>query len=337
MKWLRRSAVLLLFGGAAQTEGHSSLPAYLQLRESTPGNFDVLWRVPAVDGPPAAIYPAFPLNCQIAKQAVLRQKLGLVEERASIQCGKLGLSGGKIEITGLTESITDVVVRITLADGKTVTRVLRPLEPSFEFRADDTAPAESYGYILLGTGHILGGIDHLLFVLCLVLVAYDFRVLLKTITAFTVAHAMTLALAVFNVLRLPQAPVEATIALSIVFLAAELARKQAGKEGLLYRQPAIVAFAFGLLHGFGFAGTLSQIGIPSREIPLALLSFNVGVEVGQIGFIVALLAFSYSIQSLEIRWPLWTLRVSAYAIGSVASYWLMQRCVLAFAASTVQW
>jgi hypothetical protein len=337
MKWLWRSAIFLLYCGAAvQSPAHSSLPAFLELREIAPGNFDVLWRVPAVDGPPSAIYPVFPPNCRISKQAVLERRLESIEERASIQCGIEGLVNGRLEVTGLTTTITDVVVRITLINGVILTHVLRPLEPSFVVRAGHSAPVDAYGYVSLGIGHILGGIDHLLFVLCLMLVAGDLRALLKTITAFTAAHTITLGLAAFDLVRFPAMPVEATIALSIIFLAAELARKQKGREGLMYRRPAIVAFAFGLLHGFGFAGSLAQIGIPSGEIPFALLSFNVGVELGQIGFIVGVLAFFHSIRSLEIRWPSWTPRASAYAIGSMASYWLLHRCALTFAASAPQ-
>ena len=165
------------------------------------------------------------------------------------------------------------------------------------------AHVDAWGYVSLGIGHILYGIDHLLFVLGLLLIVRGARLLLKTITAFTLAHTITLGLAVFGVAHVAPTPVEAVIALSIVFLAVELAQSHRGKEGLTFRQPWIVAFAFGLLHGFGFAGTLSRLGIPSRDIPQALLFFNLGVESGQLAFVAVFLGFVYSLRSLEIRWP----------------------------------
>jgi hypothetical protein len=164
----------------------------------------------------------------------------------------------------------------------------------------------------------------------LLLIVRGTGLLLRTITAFTVAHTITLGLAVFGVVHIAPTPVEAVIALSIVFLAVELVQHHRGKEGLTYRQPWIVAFAFGLLHGFGFAGTLSRLGIPSGDIPQALLFFNLGVEAGQIAFVAVFLTFVYSLRTLEIRWPAWTQRVPAYAMGSVASFWFLQRCLIIF-------
>ena len=179
--------------------------------------------------------------------------------------------------------------------------------------------------------HILSGIDHLLFVLGLLLLAVGFRQLLKAVTAFTVAHSITLGLATVGLVRVPPAQVEALVALSIVFLAAELVQREQRNTSLTYRKPWVVAFAFGLLHGFGFAGTLSEIGVPSGDIPLALLSFNIGVETGQLVFIAASLALFYSLRTLEIRPQPWIRPVPAYTIGSFASFWFLQRCALIFA------
>jgi hypothetical protein len=266
---------------------------------------------------------------------VAEQAPGAIIERGSVQCGANGLEGAVISISGLNVTILDVLVRITFADGSSVQRMLKPLETSFVVHKDGKNRIDVWGYITLGVGHILYGIDHLLFVLGLLLIVSGLGPLLRTITAFTVAHTITLGLAVFGVIHVAPTPVEAVIALSIVFLAVELAqhhrgKADRGKEGLTYRQPWIVAFAFGLLHGFGFAGTLSKLGIPSGDIPQSLLFFNLGVEAGQLAFVAVFLAFIYSLRSLEIRWPAWTRRVPAYAIGSVASFWFLQRCAIIF-------
>jgi hydrogenase/urease accessory protein HupE len=309
---------------------HTSLPGYLALQETSPGSFDLVWKVPTAEGPPPAIYPIFPSACTIAKPLVAEQAPGAIIERGSLQCGASGLDGAAIAISGLNVTILDVLVRITFADGSSVQRMLKPLETSFVVHKDGKNRVDAWGYFTLGVGHILYGIDHLLFVLGLLLIVRGLGPLLRTITAFTVAHTITLGLAVFGAVRVAPTPVEAVIALSIVFLAVELAQHHRGKEGLTYRQPWIVAFAFGLLHGFGFAGTLSKLGIPAGDIPQSLLFFNVGVEAGQLAFVAVFLTFVYSLRSLEIRWPVWTQRVPAYAMGSLASFWFLQRCAIIF-------
>jgi hydrogenase/urease accessory protein HupE len=323
--------VLCLFVlGVSQVHAHTSLPGYLELKETTPGSFDLTWRVPTAEGPPPAIYPVFSANCDLSKELTSEPAPGSVIEHGSVRCSGEGLNGGAIEISGLNVTILDVLVRITFADGSTTSHMLRPRETSWVVQKSETNRVDAWGYVGLGIGHILYGVDHLLFVLGLLLIVRGYSLLLKTITAFTVAHTITLGLAVFGVVRVPPTPVEAIIALSIVFLALELAQSQRGRQGLTFRRPWIVAFAFGLLHGFGFAGTLSRIGIPSGDIPMALLFFNVGVEAGQLAFVAAFLAFVHSLRSLEIRWPAWTQPVPAYAIGSVASFWLVQRCAMIF-------
>jgi HupE / UreJ protein len=322
--------LILLFLATLQARAHTSLPGYLALQETSPGSFDLVWKVPTAEGPPPAIYPVFPANCTMSKPLVAEQAAGAIIERGSAECGAKGLTGAAIAISGLNVTILDVLVRITFADGTSVQHMLKPLETSFIVRKDGKNRIDAWGYISLGVGHILYGIDHLLFVLGLLLIVRGTGLLLKTITAFTVAHTITLGLAVFGVVHVPPMPVEAVIALSIVFLAVELAQHHRGKEGLTYRQPWIVAFAFGLLHGFGFAGTLSRLGIPSGDIPQALLFFNLGVEGGQLAFVAVFLGFVHSLRSLEIHWPAWTQRVPAYAIGSVASFWFIQRCAIIF-------
>lgn len=326
--WL--ASAVLLSGAASNLGAHTSLPGYLELKETTPGAFEMLWRIPAAEGPPPAIYPVFPSNCVVPKQLATQDAPGSVVERGLIQCGSRGLAGATVAIDNLNVTILDVLVRITFADGTSITQILRPVAPSFVVRKDGQSRIDTLGYVRLGIGHILYGVDHLLFVLGLLLVVPGMRMLLKTITAFTVAHTTTLALATFGLVHLSPTPIEAVIALSIVFLAAEIAQHRRGVEGLAYRKPWIVAFAFGLLHGFGFAGTLTRIGIPSQDIPLALFSFNVGVEVGQIAFVGVVLAFISSLRTFEIQWPKWSDRVPPYVIGSLASFWFLQRCALAF-------
>ena len=320
----------LLFAGLTEHAfAHTSLPGYLELKETSPGTFKFLWRVPTAEGPPPAIYPVFPQNCTVSDQLTTEQGPASVIERGTVQCGAQSLFGGPIEIAGLNVTILDVLVRLTFADGTTISHMLRPLEPSWT-AAKESSPVDRLGYIGLGVGHILYGIDHLLFVLGLLLIVKHYGLLLKTITAFTVAHTITLGVAVLGFVRISPTPVEAVIALSIVFLAIELAQHARGRSGLTYQKPWIVAFAFGLLHGFGFAGTLSKLGLPAREVPAALLFFNLGVEAGQLAFVAAFLAFIHSLRTLEIRWPVWTRPIPAYAIGSLASFWLVQRCAMIF-------
>jgi hydrogenase/urease accessory protein HupE len=320
----------VLFLAVVPAHAHTSLPGYLVLQETSAGSFDLVWKVPTAEGPPPAIYPVFPPACTIAKPLVAEQAPGAIVERGTLQCGANGLDGAAIAILGLNVTILDVLVRITFSDGSSVQHMLKPLETSFVVHKDGKNRVDAWGYFTLGVGHILYGVDHLLCVLGLLLIVPGFASLLRTITAFTIAHTITLGLAVFGVVHIAPTPVEAVIALSIVFLAVELAQHHRGKEGLTYRQPWIVAFAFGLLHGFGFAGTLSKLGIPAGDIPQSLLFFNVGVEAGQLAFVAVFLVFVYSLRSLEIRWPAWTLRVPAYAMGSLASFWFLQRCAIIF-------
>jgi hydrogenase/urease accessory protein HupE len=211
-----------------------------------------------------------------------------------------------------------------------LTRMLRPVETSFTITRETKETVDRLGYFRLGVEHILYGLDHLLFVFGLLLIVRNASMLLKTITAFTVAHTLTLGLATFGVVRVTALPVEAVISLSIIFLASEIVKQQRGIKTLTSRAAWVVAFSFGLLHGFGFAGTLTRIGIPHTGIPLALLLFNCGVEAGQLSFVAIYVLFIHSLRTLEISWPVTLKRVPPYAIGSVASFWFLQRCVLMF-------
>jgi hydrogenase/urease accessory protein HupE len=321
----------MVFGSAVHAYAHTSLPGYLELKETTtPGSFDFTWRVPTAEGPPPAIYPVFPPNCVASKGLTTEPAPVSIIQRGNIQCGAQSLLAAPIEISGLNVTILDVLVRVTFSDGTTVSHMLKPLDPRWQVTKKEDTRVDRWGYAELGIGHILFGIDHLLFVLGLLLMVSGARRLLKTITAFTLAHTITLGLAVAGIVRISPTPVEAVIALSIVFLALELVEKNRGCTGLTTERPWIVAFAFGLLHGFGFAGTLSRIGIPRADIPAALLFFNLGVEAGQLAFVSLFLAFVASLRTLEIRWPAWVRPLPAYAIGSLASFWLVQRCAMIF-------
>ena len=321
---------LLLSLPAAPAQAHTSLPAYLGLNELAPGTFSIIWRVPAVEGPPPAIFPVLPAHCVVPDIPSEVELPGSIVTNGVVACGDTGLAGQTIAIDGLRVTIMDTLVRIEFADGTSLTQILRPQEPSFVVGEESNRRVDGWGYFRLGVDHILSGIDHLLFVFGVLWIVAGLRRLLKAITAFTVAHSITLGLATLGFVRVPPAPVEALVALSIVFLAVEIAQRDRGAASLTYRRPWVVAFAFGLLHGFGFAGTLSQIGIPPGDIPLALLSFNVGVEVGQIAFITAALALFAALRTLEVHPRPWMQSIPAYAIGCLGSFWFLQRCALIF-------
>ena len=310
----------LLFGSAA---AHESLPVYLGIVEETPNSFAVTWRIPATQGTPPAVTPSFPGQCKPVAPATLEQAPGSLIGREILKCAS-GLNDGKITLAGLDRAVLDALVRIEFADGRETTVVLHPNSPSLTLGG--AAPhTDVSGYFSLGVEHILFGIDHLLFVTGLVMIVRRPWRLAKTITAFTLAHSITLALATLGFVHVPPAPVEATIALSIVFLARELVRAERGEGGLTIRQPWLVAFAFGLLHGFGFAGALSEVGLPRHDIPLALLLFNLGVEAGQLLFIAVLLTVRAAILRLAPRMPLVLARLPTYGIGAAAAFWLIQR------------
>jgi len=221
--------------------------------------------------------------------------------------------------------MTDALVRIEFADGATWTQRLTPRAPSAIVPLRQTGVSVAWQYLQLGVEHILLGIDHLLFVLALLLVTAGTAPLVKTITAFTVAHSLTLGLAALGVVHVPSAPVEAVIALSIVFVAAEIVRARRGSPGLASRAPWFIAFAFGLLHGFGFAGALSEIGLPVAHVPTALLFFNCGVEIGQLLFVGCVLGLGRLLRGLRLQVPRVAALSPAHAIGGVAMFWVMQR------------
>lgn len=308
---------------------HESLPVYLGITEQAAGDFEVVWRIPATQGVPPAVSPSFPSQCVAVAPASLSPGPGTLVGRMLLRCGTSGLGKGRIELLGLDRTVLDALVRIGFADGRDFTRVLRPSEPVMEL--DDLAEhVDVGGYFRLGVMHILFGVDHLLFVTGLLLIVRRAVALAKTVTAFTVAHSITLALAALGFVHVPPAPVEATIALSIAFLARELVRMARGEAGLTARYPWIVAFTFGLLHGFGFAGALAEVGLPPHDIPLALLLFNLGVEAGQLAFVAVLLTIRAALVRLIPDAPRALAQLPTYGIGTAAAFWLIQRLGVIF-------
>jgi hydrogenase/urease accessory protein HupE len=309
---------------------HEVRPGYLDLRETGPGLFETIWKVPGRGEFRLAIEPTYPQFCRAVGESVTSQVDNTFIERRRIRCERR-LSGARILIGGLEATQTDVLVNIRSADGGVVSARLTPSHPDFVVPAEPSRLAIFSTYLQLGVGHILKGVDHLLFVLCLILLVHDIRKLLLTVTAFTLAHSITLAAATLGFVNVQTAPVEATIALSIVFLASELLRDPRQRSGITQTYPWLVAFSFGLLHGLGFAGALAEIGLPHGEIPLALFSFNVGVELGQFAFIVAVLSLPYAIRIVAMRraTPALAPRAAAYVIGSIASYWVVERLAAA--------
>jgi hydrogenase/urease accessory protein HupE len=304
-------------------------PAYLELRQTGPETYDVLWKVPArEDRMRLGLYAEFPEDSKNLSEPRGTMVNNALVERWSVQRAG-GLTGGTIHVAGLSQSTTDVLVRLERLDGTTQITRLTPSAPSFMVEAAPSPVHVAATYVKLGVEHIVGGIDHLLFVLALLILVKGTTRLIWTVTAFTLAHSLTLAAATLGFVHVPGPPVEAGIALSIVFVAAEIIRSRQSLAGLTERFPWIVAFAFGLLHGLGFASALNEVGLPQSAIPIALLFFNLGVEVGQLSFIAAVfgaIALGRRILSrIAVPQLEWAWRIPPYAIGSVAAFWLIQR------------
>lgn len=324
--WLAGLLFALLLVPLAAS-AHEARPAYLAVNETAPGQFSVLWRTPVLAGMRLPIVLKLPDRVRNLKEPIVSELSDLLVERRWVDAGPNGLAGERIEFAGLQLTITDVLVRVQMRDGTVSTSLVRPARPWIEVTAAPELLTVAGAYVLHGIEHILFGFDHLLFVLALILIVRDGRVLLWTITAFTLAHSITLSLGTLGVVHVPGPPVEAMIALSILLLACEIIRLQHGQISLTSRQPWIVAFSFGLLHGFGFASALTDIGLPRGDIPLALLSFNAGVEIGQLIFIGAVLGLLACVRRITIpaRITLGALPVVSYAIGGIAAFWFVER------------
>jgi hypothetical protein len=319
------AALLWLLAPAARA--HEARPAYLEINETVPGRYDVLWRTPVLSGMQLPISLRFPEGCRNVTEPTQTELDDSLIERRVIDAGATGLAGRRIQFVGLEASITDVLVRVSRLDGTHSTTLVRPARPWIEIPVVPGTFAVAGAFLIHGIEHILGGFDHLLFVFGLLLLVRGGWMLVKTVTAFTLAHSITLALAALGVVHVPGPPVEATIALSILLLAVEVMRRNRGEPSFTVRWPWIVAFSFGLLHGFGFAGALAQIGLPQRDLPWALFTFNVGVEIGQLVFVGSVLAGRALLVRLQL--PATIVRyaqpAAAYAVGTLAVLWFCER------------
>ena len=307
------------------TEAHEIRPAYLELKQTADSTYEVLWKIPLLGNKAPRIDPILPDGFTLE----LLEDEFLPDSYIRRYSGKFGeeLNGKSIGVQGLEITLVDVLVQVYLLDEISYTLLLQPDQPQTVIPIEPDKWEVFWLYLKLGIEHILIGIDHLLFVLGLLLLVKGVKPLIQTITAFTIAHSITLGAATFNLFTLPQAPVEAVIALSIVFLAREYVLEKLGQPGLTAQYPWIVAFAFGLLHGFGFAGVLGEIGFPQKEVPLALLTFNIGVELGQLLFIAAVGVLWWLLKKTKVSFPKWSWRILPYGMGIIASFWLIERVV----------
>ena len=325
---MRRLIVCLLLALAAYpavVPADEIRPALLELNERDGGWVDVTWKVPMRGDRTLALAPVLPEFFEPATPPAGRPVAGAWVEYSSYRTGGRPLTGSTLTIDGLLGLSTDVLVRVRLQDGTEHSAVLRASELSFTIPVQPSKGEVALSYWQMGTIHILEGVDHLLFLLVLLLIVTGIWPLLKTVTAFTVAHSLTLALATLGVVNIPPAPTEAVISLSIVLLAVEAVRKYSGELTLAERYPWVVAFTFGLVHGLGFAGALSEIGIPQNEVPLALLMFNVGVETGQVMFVIAVSLLLAGLNRLHSPAAMAGMRAAPYAIGGLAAFWTIQR------------
>jgi len=321
---------LMLIAAAAfvpSCRAHETRPAYLEIKESSPNLYDVVWRAPVNAGMRLPIVLQLPADAKNVTAPTTQELTDSLVERRVIGI-PTGLAGKRIDFVGLQGTITDVLVRVELLDGRKWTTIVHPSQSWFEVSPSVGKLATVGTFIVQGIRHILFGADHLLFVLGLLLIVKNRWMLLKTITAFTVAHSITLAIAALGYANAPTLPLNAAIALSILFLGPEIVRSWRGEGSFTIRHPWVVAFAFGLLHGFGFASALTSAGLPSSELPWALLSFNVGVEIGQVGFVILILLLERAFRVLEIRWPRVVEALPGYTVGSLGAFWTIQRVAI---------
>tara|TARA_B100000678_G_scaffold70211_1_gene57653 strand:+ start:2021 stop:2992 length:972 start_codon:yes stop_codon:yes gene_type:complete len=298
---------------------HEVRPAYLEINATGDNEYSVIWKQPLLNGRPLSLQPDFPSDC--ARSSTRIEALGTeaLIERIELQCAS-SLKGRIVGVSGLTKTLTDVLLRAQLGNGITTT-LLRPESPTTKLGTGRSAPLASY--LRLGIEHLLFGIDHVLFVIGLMFFLDRIGPLVKTITSFTVAHSLTLGISAIGLVRIPQAPIEAVIALSILFLATEKLRGTTGT--LVARRTWLIAFIFGLLHGFGFAGALNDIGLPRENLLLALLLFNLGVELGQLVVVGAALLVAHATSRWFSPTPRMVWQAPVYGMGAIASFWFVSR------------
>ena len=326
-RWLLRAALLgLLLLVAFPALSHRLAPSLFELRPAVEeGQFSVRWKTPLQRPAGVDIDPVLPAHCESISSPQAVPEATSVTLMWTVDCGGQGLVGSDLTVTGLAASATNALVNIQLPDGRRFRAVIHGDEPVFTVPERQSPWQVARDYCLLGFEHILSGFDHLLFVLGLILLVSGARMLLYTVTSFTLGHSVTLSLASLGFVRFPSALVEIVIAATIVALAAEVARPPQEKVSLMRRFPWAMAFGFGLLHGLGFAGALAEIGLPQEEIPLALFTFNVGIELGQLAFVAVILVLRLLLAGPIARAPAWLVRVPVYGMGTLAVYWCLDR------------
>lgn len=335
------AAVALLLGLLASflwtglAAAHEVRPAYLEIDQTGPGAYAITWKQPTMGDVAIHLVPHMTNGWLAQTPSDQYASDGFLVRQWTIRDPKpKALDGQTVSIEGLSDTITDVFVRIRLKDGRALDQIVRPQAPQMKIGFGGAAPSGLLSFLVLGVQHILSGPDHLLFVLGLLLIVRDRWMLLKTITAFTAAHSLTLAAATLWHIQLPVALLNALVALSILFVAPEAIRAarnaQAGGEtSLTIRHTWIVAFAFGLLHGMGFANGLTTLGLSKAELIPALALFNVGVEIGQLTFLAVVLALRRSFRLMAIAWPPAVAQLPAYAIGALGAMWTIQYSAVA--------
>lgn len=332
LAFLCAAILLLMLSWTSSVAAHPLAPALLELEEDASGEVAVLWKRSSLSVPGSRIEPVLPPDCAVLEAPRFEEQGVAVLQRWTIDCGEPGLIGRKLGVSGLGPAKIDTLVRIELSDGRKIQRVLRRGEPEMVVPAKASKWDVFVDYLTIGFDHILSGADHLLFVFGLFLLCVSYGALLKTITSFTVGHSITLSLAALGYANFPSGPIEVLIAASVLVLAVELARDAIGSDGkatLMRRYPWPMALLFGLLHGMGFAGALREVGLPSGEIPMALFSFNVGIELGQLAFVAALVVAAEALRRIPLPFPM-PKRAAVYVMGSLAAFWMIERGVAIF-------
>jgi len=327
--WLLVVAVALLLEGVVPARADEFKPAYLQLTQLDHETYDVLWKIPAIDeSTTLKVKPQFPDGSEPLTPVRSTFSRGVTVQRWRIRVPE-GLEGKAIFFSQLSATRIDVLARLVRLDGTVQLERVLPVSPRFVAKPSPGSLEVVETYTVLGIDHILTGFDHLLYVLGMLILAGGWRRIVVTMSAFTATHSLTLTAAALGWIHVPQPPVEACIALSILFVAREIVQVHRGRPGITARWPWVVSLTFGLMHGFGFAGALAEVGLPQSSIPVALLFFNVGVELGQLLFVGAVLTVirvgGRAAQRLRLPHIPWLWRIAPYAIGGLASFWLVER------------
>ena len=325
-RWRALALVLLLLSLIPQAQAHRFAPSLLQVKEIGPGHYNMVWKTPAQSTSNIPLEPSWPEGCAVENPALPTLEGTGKVSTWQLRCtglGEDGLVGDELGIDGLGANQASAMVMVSLLDGRQYQEVLNADQPSFVVPEESSAGEVVTDYSWLGMEHIWGGIDHLLFVFGLLLLVGGGTRLLWTITAFTLGHSVTLSLVTLGYFDYPVALVEFTIALSIFVLAVELTRRE--RNDLLWRNPWWMAGGFGLLHGMGFAGALADTGLPQDNLPLALLFFNIGIEIGQILFILVILALWFIVRKPLAPWQERLLPVPVYVLGALSAMWCIER------------